>query len=167
MATINRIPLTIVGNIGRMEYRRNRNGDLYANFSVAQTERIQRDGRWEDGQTTWIRCVAGYELAEHMQASRIDKGTRVVVTGWYTQRDWVNDQGENRSTLELQAEEVSPSLRLATVNIHRVERDNGFAGRAPASTTPNPAQPTPAMYQNAGLDPADDPWANPPATPAI
>lgn len=82
MATINQIPMTIMGNIVKdLEPKRTAGGKTVVAFRVAQTSVTERNGRWEDGETTFIRCVAYGPLADHMISSGIRKGTRVVVTG--------------------------------------------------------------------------------------
>lgn len=80
MATINQIPMTIMGNIVKdLEPKRTAGGKTVVAFRVAQTSVTERNGRWEDGETTFIRCVAYGPLADHMISSGIRKGTRVVV----------------------------------------------------------------------------------------
>ena len=88
MATINQIPMTIMGNlVSGLEPKRTSGGKTVVNFRVAQTSSTERNGKWEDGATTFIRCVAYGPIAEHMTESGMGKGTRVVVTGRYVQRD--------------------------------------------------------------------------------
>ena len=98
MATINQIPMTIMGNIVKdLEPKRTAGGKTVITFRVAQTSSTERNGKWEDGETTFIRCVAYGVLADHMIASGIRKGTRVIVTGRFVQRDWQTETGEKRS----------------------------------------------------------------------
>ena len=102
MATINQIPMTIMGNIVKdLEPKRTAGGKTVITFRVAQTSSTERNGKWEDGETTFIRCVAYGVLADHMIASGIRKGTRVIVTGRFVQRDWQTETGEKRSSSEL------------------------------------------------------------------
>lgn len=118
MATINQIPMTIMGNIVKnLEPKRTAGGKTVVAFRVAQTSVTERNGRWEDGETTFIRCVAYGALADHMISSGIRKGTRVVVTGRFVQRDWQTETGEKRSSFELNADDIGASVRYATVQI--------------------------------------------------
>ena len=110
MATINQIPMTIMGNIVKdLEPKRTAGGKTVITFRVAQTSSTERNGKWEDGETTFIRCVAYGVLADHMIASGIRKGTRVIVTGRFVQRDWQTETGEKRSSFELNADDIGAS----------------------------------------------------------
>ena len=112
MATINQIPMTIMGNIVKdLEPKRTAGGKTVITFRVAQTSSTERNGKWEDGETTFIRCVAYGALADHMIASGIRKGTRVIVTGRFVQRDWQTETGEKRSSFELNADDIGTSIR--------------------------------------------------------
>lgn len=142
MATINQIPMTVMGNlVSDPESKRTAGGRTVARFRVAQTSVTERDGRWEDGETTFIRCVAYGPLADHMAASGIRKGSRVIVTGRFTQCDWQTETGERRSSLELNADDIGASVRHATVQITKA---NEHASPQPVS---------------AGRSAQDDPWS--------
>ena len=118
MATINQIPMTLMGNlVSDLEPKRTAGGKTVVNFRVAQTSVTEKNGKWEDGETTFIRCVAYGILADHMIASGIRKGTRVIVSGRYVQRDWQTDTGERRSSYELNVDDLGASVRYATVQI--------------------------------------------------
>lgn len=151
MATINQIPMTIMGNIVKdLEPKQTAGGKTVIAFRVAQTSVTERNGRWEDGETTFIRCVAYGPLADHMIASGIRKGTRVVVTGRFVQRDWQTETGEKRSSFELNADDIGASVRYAAVQITKA---NESAATPPAlQLQPTPAQP--------GQQAKDDPWPN-------
>lgn len=150
MATINQIPMTIMGNIVKdLEPKRTAGGKTVVAFRVAQTSVTERNGRWEDGETTFIRCVAYGPLADHMISSGIRKGTRVVVTGRFVQRDWQTETGEKRSSFELNADDIGTSVRYATVQITKA---NESAATPPQSQPTQPAQPT--------QEAKDDPWPN-------
>lgn len=143
MATINQISMTIMGNlVSGLEPKRTSGGKTVVNFRVAQTSSTERNGKWEDGATTFIRCVAYGPIAEHMTESGMGKGTRVVVTGRYVQRDYQTEAGERRSVYELVADDIGASVRYATVRITKV---NGNAQRSV------PAQQQPRMMRT-------DPW---------
>ena len=92
MTTINEITMTVAGNlVADPKIKHTTTGRSVARFRIAQTAAVERNGAWEDGQTTFIRCVAYGPIADHIAASRIGKGTRLVVTGRYAQRDWQTD----------------------------------------------------------------------------
>lgn len=152
MATINQIPMTIMGNIVKdLEPKRTAGGKTVVAFRVAQTSVTERNGRWEDGETTFIRCVAYGPLADHMISSGIRKGTRVVVTGRFVQRDWQTETGEKRSSFELNADDIGTSVRYATVQITKAN-ESAATPPAPQSQPTQPAQPT--------QEAKDDPWPN-------
>ena len=96
------------------------------NFRVAQTSVTEKNGKWEDGETTFIRCVAYGILADHMIASGIRKGTRVIVSGRYVQRDWQTETGERRSSYELNVDDLGASVRYATVQITKATANAGM-----------------------------------------
>lgn len=146
---INQIPMTICGNItADLAPRTTRTGQTVISFDVASTERIERDNKWEDGQTTFIRCVAWGALAEHMTASHMGKGTRIIATGTFAQRDWQTQDGQRRRTFELTITEIGASLAHAAVDIHRIDRADGFTART--------NRPTATSQANDLTD--DDPW---------
>lgn len=146
MATINQIPMTIMGNIVKdLEPKHTAGGKTVITFRVAQTSSTERNGKWEDGETTFIRCVAYGALADHMIASGIRKGTRVIVTGRFVQRDWQTETGEKRSSFELNADDIGASIRYATVQI----------AKANESTAAQPTQPAQPAQQA-----KDDPWSD-------
>lgn len=115
---------TIVGNLTEdPELRFTQGGAQVANFSVAVTPR-RPDGRggWEDGETSFLRCTAWRSLAENA-ADSLSKGDRVIVYGRLRQRSWETDAGERRSVVEVQVEEIGPSLRWATAKPERGNRE--------------------------------------------
>ena len=87
--------------------------------------------------TAWV--VTWAQLAENVSSS-LTKGMRVLVTGRLEQRSWETEQGDKRSVVEIVADEIGPSLRFATAEVHRVERsgpsDGGPAPRSEPVTTP-------------------------------
>jgi single-strand DNA-binding protein len=132
--------ITVVGNITRdPEMRFTPSGVSKVTFGVAvnRSWRNQQTNEWEE-QTSFFNVVCWRELADNVGAS-LKKGTRVVVTGRLEQRSWETEQGEKRSVVEIVADEVGPSLRFATAEVHRVERSgpggpggpSGGGGNAP------------------------------------
>ena len=116
MASDNQI--TIVGNLtDDPELRYTANGAAVANFRVAYSTRI-RDaaGNWTDGETSFFTVNCWRALAENA-AETLTRGTRVVVTGRLKQRSWENQEGEKRTVIEIEADDLGPSLKWATASI--------------------------------------------------
>jgi single-strand DNA-binding protein len=129
--------ITISGNITRdPEMRYTAGGTSTATFGVAvnRSWRNQQTNEWEE-RTSFFNVVCWQSLAENVSAS-LRKGTRVVVTGRLEQRSWETDQGEKRSVVEVVADDVAPSLRFATADIHRVERSGPDGAPAPTASRP-------------------------------
>jgi single-strand DNA-binding protein len=125
--------ITVVGNITRdPEMRFTPSGVSKVTFGVAvnRSWRNQQTNDWEE-QTSFFNVVCWRELADNVGAS-LKKGTRVVVTGRLEQRSWETEQGEKRSVIEIVADEVGPSLRFATAEVHRVERSGPGGGGGPS-----------------------------------
>lgn len=113
------IQLTVIGNLTAEPEVRQVGGANVATFTIAQTARRFKDGEWVDSSTTYVRCSAWRELADHV-ASSLSKGTRVVAVGRYEQRDYEKD-GQKRQAYELQVDEVGASLRYATVQVAKAQ----------------------------------------------
>jgi single-strand DNA-binding protein len=114
-------PITIVGNLtADPELKFTEGGAALAKFTIASTPRsFDKDsGQWKDGTTTFFRCAAWRTLAEHV-AESLTKGTRVVVTGRIRQHDWKTPEGENRSMLAVEVDEIGASLRFVNVSIRK------------------------------------------------
>lgn len=138
---MNEPTLTLVGNLtADPEIRFVASGQSVANFTVASTPRTfdKASGQWKDGEALFQRCQAWGQLAEHISES-LTRGARVVVTGRLRARSFTTQQGENRTTVELTADEVGPSLRYATARVQKAERQ--AARTAPASADPWGAAP--------------------------
>jgi len=117
MATDNHT--TIVGNlVDDPELRFTHNGTAVANLRVAVTQRIQQDGEWRDGDTSFLKVNVWRGQAEHL-AESLGKGDRVMVTGRLRQRSWETPEGEKRSVAEIEADEVGASLKFATAKVER------------------------------------------------
>lgn len=135
--------ITIVGNIAAdPELRFTPSGAALVKFSVASTPRSydKATGQWQDGTAMFLRCTAWRDLAQHI-AESLTKGMRVVVTGRLRQHNWKTDQGENRSMLGLEIDDIGPSLQFATAKVERVQR-NGAPNSGPANDTWNTPAPT-------------------------
>src|SRR5881296_1695607 len=123
MASDNQI--TIVGNLtDDPELRYTANGAAVANFRVAYSTRI-RDaaGNWTDGDTSFFTINCWRSLAENA-AETLTRGTRVVVAGRLQYRSWENQEGEKRSAIEVEADEIGPSLRWATARVEKQSRSS-------------------------------------------
>lgn len=149
--------VNIVGNITRdPELRYTPNGSSVANFSVAWNRRYERGGEQVE-EVSYFDVTCWGSLAENV-ASSLNKGTRVMVTGRLDQRSWETQNGEKRSKIEIVADDVSPSLRWASVEVSRNPRDDGFGGGgggfagAPQQNRPAPA-PAPAADPNYDEEP--------------
>lgn len=122
--------ITLVGNLtGDPELRFTPSGSAVANFTVASTPRTfdRQSNEWKDGETLFMRCSIWREAAENV-AESLTKGTRVVVTGRMKSRSFQTKEGENRTVIELEADEVAPSLRYATATVNRTQRGGGGGG---------------------------------------
>jgi single-strand DNA-binding protein len=116
--------ITIIGNVtADPELRTIASRASVVNFTVASTPRTfnRQTNQWEDGEALFMRCSAWRELADHIQAS-VTKGMRVIVQGRLEQRSYKTQQGENRTSMELQVDEIGPSLRYATAQVARAQR---------------------------------------------
>lgn len=122
--------LTIVGNLtGDPELRFTPSGHAVANFTVASTPRQfdRQSNSWKDGDTLFMRCSLWRDAAENV-AESLTKGTRVIVTGRLVQRSYETREGEKRTVVELQVDEVGPSLRYASATVQRIERQRPQQG---------------------------------------
>ena len=124
--------ITLVGNLTREpELRYTAGGRGVASFGLAVNRRYQVNNEWQE-QTSFFNVVAWGTLGENAAAS-LSKGTRVVVTGRLEQRSYDTKEGDKRSVVEINADEIAPSLRWARVEIERISRDaGGEGGGAPA-----------------------------------
>ncbi len=122
--------LTLAGNLtADPELRFTPSGVAVANFTVASTPRTfdRQSGQWADGDALFLRCTAWRQLAEHT-AESLTKGTRVIVTGRLRQRTFTTDD-ELRTVLELDVDELGPSLRYATATVTKTTRAGTAAGQ--------------------------------------
>jgi single-strand DNA-binding protein len=117
---------TIIGNLVEdPEVRFTHNGIAVTNLRVAVTQRVQQDGEWRDGDTSFFKVKVCRSQAEHL-AESLGKRDRVMVTGRLRQRSWDTPEGEKRSVTELEADEVGASLKWATAKVERTsQRGNG------------------------------------------
>ena len=142
------ITVTVVGNLTNdPELRFTSNGAAVASFTVASNSRYldRTTNEWKDSEPVYMRCSVWRQYAEHV-AESLTKGTRVIVTGRLKTNSYTTKEGEKRTELQLEVEDVGPALRYATARVTKQERQAGSGGA--------PSQSTPVQ---------DDPWASPSA----
>ena len=122
--------ITIVGNLtADPEMRFTPSGAAVASFTVASTPRTfdRAAGEWKDGETLFMRCSIWRDAAENV-AESLTKGTRVIAQGRLVQRSFTTREGENRTVVEMQVDEIGPSLRYAKAQVTRQPRGGGQGG---------------------------------------
>ncbi len=138
------VTVTVVGNLtSDPELRFTPNGLAVASFTVASTTRVldRNTNEWKDGDTLFLRCSVWRQYAENV-AESLTKGTRVIVTGRLKQRSYETKEGEKRTSVEMDVDDIGPVLKNATAKVTRVSGSgNGNGG--------------------GGSAPIDDPWAAP------
>ena len=145
--------ITLIGNlVTDAELRFTPSGSAVANFRIASTPRTfdRQSNEWKDGETLFLPCNVWREQAENLVES-LTKGSRVIVTGRLKPRTYETKEGEKRTVIELEVDEMGPSLKNATAKVVKAQRQNsgghggGFA-QQPSGFGPSTAQ--------------QDPWAN-------
>ena len=119
--------ITVIGNItGDPELRFTPSGAAVANFTVASTPRAfdRQSNEWKDGETLFMRCSVWRDAAENV-AESIQRGTRVIVSGRLKSRSYETKEGEKRTVVELDVEEVGPSLKYASAKVTKTQRGGG------------------------------------------
>jgi single-strand DNA-binding protein len=119
--------ITVVGNLtSDPELRYTQNGLAVANFTIASTPRSfdRATNDWKDGEALFLRASVWREFAEHVAGS-LTKGARVIATGRLKQRSYETKEGEKRTSIELEIDEIGPSLRYATASITRAQSSRG------------------------------------------
>ena len=132
--------ITVVGNLtADPELRYTQSGLAVANFTIASTPRTfdRQTNDWKDGEALFIRASVWREFAEHV-ASSLTKGARVIASGRLKQRSYETKEGEKRTSIELEVDEIGPSLRYATAQVTRAasNRDGGGAQRGQVAEEP-------------------------------
>ena len=153
--------ITVVGNLtADPEIRTVGNGSSVASFTIASTPRTwnRNTGQFEDGQALFMRCSAWRDMAEHC-AQSLSKGMRVIAQGRLQQRSHQAQDGSNRTVIELQVDEIGPSLKYATAQVQKMQ-SGGYQGNANGGGYQQPQQ-----AQQQSQAPADDPWGAPAGEP--
>lgn len=125
--------ITVVGNLtADPELRFTQSGVAVASFTIASTPRTfdRQSGEWKDGEALFLRCSIWRDAAENV-AESLEKGTRVVAQGRLKQRSFQDREGQNRTVIEMDVDEIGPSLRYATAKPTKVQRGGGggFGGQ--------------------------------------
>lgn len=122
--------ITVIGNLtADPELRFTPAGQAVANFTVASTPRVfdRNSNEWKDGEALFLRCNIWREAAENV-AESLTRGARVIVSGRLKQRSYETREGEKRTVVELEVDEVGPSLRYATAKVAKAGRGGGGGG---------------------------------------
>ncbi|WP_067884618.1 single-stranded DNA-binding protein [Nocardia vaccinii] len=161
--------ITVIGNLtADPELRFTPAGAAVANFTVASTPRVfdRNANEWKDGEALFLRCNIWREAAENV-AESLTRGSRVIVSGRLKQRSYETREGEKRTVVELEVDEIGPSLRYATAKVNRTTRGGGGGGGGYSNTNSGGGGGFGGSNggggrggQNAG---GDDPWGSAPA----
>ncbi|MGG5174624.1 single-stranded DNA-binding protein [Pseudarthrobacter sp. J1763] len=173
--------ITVVGNLTNdPELRFTPSGSAVANFTIASTPRTfdRQSNEWKDGETLFLRASVWREAAENV-AESLTKGMRVIVQGRLKSRSYETKEGEKRTVIELEVDEIGPSLRYANAKVNRTQRSGGQGGQggfgggnSPAAAGGNGGTWGGNQGGNSGGNsggswggqqsaPQDDPWATP------
>lgn len=170
--------ITVVGNlVDDPELRFTPSGAAVANFRIASTPRTfdRQTNEWKDGDALFLSCSVWRQAAENV-AESLQRGMRVIVQGRLKQRSYETREGEKRTVVELEVDEVGPALAFATAKVTRASRSGGGGGYSgggqggqsrPQSGGGGGNDPwaTPAPQQGGGgggqAAPANDPWGAP------
>jgi single-strand DNA-binding protein len=152
--------LTVVGNLtADPELRFTPSGAAVANFTVASTPRIfdRQSNEWKDGDALFMRCSIWREAAENV-AESLTRGSRVIVQGRLKQRSYETREGEKRTVVELEVDEIGPSLRYATAKVNKASRSGGGGGGFGSGAGQR------SGGAAGGEAKQDDPWGSAPAS---
>ncbi|GGD33258.1 single-stranded DNA-binding protein [Microbacterium faecale] len=152
--------ITVVGNLtADPELRYTQSGIPVANFTVASTPRTfdKQSGEWKDGEALFMRCSAWRDFAEHVAGS-LTKGMRVIAQGNLRQRNYETREGERRTSIELDVQEIGPSLRYATAQVTRAQSGQRIGQAATPAPEPSAWEGNKWDPQNAPQAPAEQ-WA--------
>ena len=129
--------VTLTGNLtDDPELKFTPTGVAVASLRLAVTPRVRDGETWRDGETSFFRCNAWRDLAENV-AESLGKGSRAIVVGRLKARTWETPEGEKRTIIEVEADEVAPSLRWATAKPERTaKREKASAAAGPFTDEP-------------------------------
>jgi len=155
--------ITVVGNLtADPELRYTQSGLAVANFTIASTPRSfdRASNEWKDGEALFLRASVWREFAEHV-ASSLTKGSRVIAQGRLKQRSYETKEGEKRTTIELEVDEIGPSLRYATAQVTRSSGGGGGQGGQRGAVAPVADEPWGAPASAAPAAAGGDVWNTP------
>ena len=149
--------ITVIGNLtADPELRFTQSGVAVANFTIASTPRTfdKQRNEWVDGEALFLRSTIWRDAAENV-AESLEKGSRVIAQGRLVQRSFTDREGNNRTSIELDVDEIGPGLRYATAKPQKIDRRQG-GGRAPQG------QPQGGSWGGGGYggQQGGDPWAS-------
>ena len=157
--------ITVVGNLtADPELRFTPSGAAVANFTVASTPRMfdRQTNEWKDGEALFLRCNIWREAAENV-AESLTRGARVIVQGRLKQRSFETREGEKRTVVEVEVDEIGPSLRYATAKVNKASRSGGGGGGfGGGGGGGGGSRQAPAAQPSGGS--GDDPWGSAPAS---
>jgi len=145
--------ITLIGNLTNdPELRFTPSGSAVANFTIASTPRTfdKNKNEWVDGETLFLRAAVWREAAENV-AESLTKGMRVIVTGRLKSRSYETKEGEKRTVIELEVDEIGPSLRYANAKVNRTQRSGNSGNQGGGFGGGN----------YGGQQTQEDPWATP------
>src|SRR5258707_13202862 len=122
--------ITVIGNLtDDPELRFTPSGAAVAKFRVASTPRFldRQTNEWKDGEPLFLMCNVWRQAAENV-AESLQRGARVIVSGRLRQRTYETREGEKRTVMELEVDEIGPSLRYATAKVQKMQRTGGASG---------------------------------------
>jgi single-strand DNA-binding protein len=157
--------ITVIGNLtDDPELRFTPSGAAVAKFRVASTPRFmdRTTNEWKDGDPLFLACTVWRQAAEHV-AESLQRGARVIISGRLRQRSYETREGEKRTVIELEVDEIGPSLRYATAKVQKMSRSGGGGGGFGASGGGAGGGGGGGAGQGGGGN-FDDPWAT--AAPA-
>jgi single-strand DNA-binding protein len=164
--------ITVIGNLtADPELRFTPSGAAVANFTVASTPRQfdRQSNEWKDGETLFMRCSVWRDAAENV-AESLQRGTRVLVSGRLKSRSYETKEGEKRTVVEMDVDEIGPSLRSATAKVNKTQRGGagggGFGGGQGGQGGQGGGWGAPAGGQGGQGGQAEDPWATGGSAPA-
>jgi single-strand DNA-binding protein len=157
--------ITVIGNLtADPELRFTPSGAAVANFTVASTPRTfdRQTNEWKDGEALFLRCNIWREAAENV-AESLTRGSRVIASGRLKQRSFETREGEKRTVVELEVDEIGPSLKYATAKVNKASRSGagggGFGGGGGGGGSRQPA-----AQSSGGSAASEDPWGSAPAS---
>ena len=152
--------ITVIGNLtADPELRFTPAGAAVANFTVASTPRTfdRNSNEWKDGDALFMRCNIWREAAENV-AESLTRGSRVIVSGRLKQRSYETREGEKRTVVELEVDEIGPSLKYATAKVNKANRGGGGGGGNFGGSSGGSGGGRPSAAPSGG----DDPWGSVP-----